>query len=126
MMNYKHYDMYVELYERDREAALQLAFDQTSRRPYMNAATFIWASAYGRRLPLMRYGMCQIVKREELVGRRFEITLTSYLPSILWLDVVHNEKTHRLVPLTEAEYNFDELVLSNATISHFGQVTESN
>lgn len=121
-MNYRHFETYVELYTRDREAALERAFNESIRRHDLYPpGVFTWSSAYGSRLPLMRYGRYKVITREELAGRRFEIQLTDYRPSILWLDVVHDARTHKMVSSSNAEYDFDSLILPNSVVSSFGQ-----
>lgn len=123
---YLRYERFTPVFERSPEEALSLAFEINRDKGFWfndERGAFIWTfvSYYGMRSSA-RYGRFKRVRKSDLIGRKFEITLNDYYPSITFLDVVHDERKYKPVPIENATYDFNSIVLSKARVSNFNDV----
>lgn len=122
---YLRYERFVAVFERSPEEALSLAFQMNKDKGFWfnddaGVHIFIWVSYHGMRSS-QRFGSYKRVRKLDLVDRKFEITLNDYYPSITFLDVVHDERKYTTVPVENATYDFNSIVLSKARVSNFNE-----
>lgn len=88
------------MFDRDPAEALARAFEEhVHRAPYLGDTAHLYQFKQGLHDVSVAYGSYQFVRRAELEHRVFRIELADHYPSIRWLDVLHNCRTYKNVPV---------------------------
>lgn len=89
-----------EIFQRSPEEALEEAFRRSKEdHPYRNGEIFVWQSQLGLDRKV-RYGSYKHLRRQQLVGREYKIEFLDYAIGIFWLDVLHDPRTYKNVPIS--------------------------